>query len=268
MTTSNSSPNRKTALITGASVGIGYELAKLLARDSYDLILVSRDKDRLQSVAEELEESFQGRVAVLPKDLTIARAPDEIFEQLQQNSITLDVLVNNAGFGAQGAFHAGDTQQVLDMIQLMVTSLVHLTRLVLPGMIDRGSGKILNVASTAAFQPGPYMSIYYATKAFVLSFSEAVGTELRGTGVSVTTLCPGPTRTEFHARAGMKESRLASSGVVMDAQTVARLGYEAMMKNKLTVITGARNKLGAFLSKRVMPKSIVLRTVSALNKNR
>jgi short-subunit dehydrogenase len=258
----------KTALVTGASIGIGYELAKLFARDGYDLILVSRDKDKLDAVAAELEASHKCRVAVLAKDLTVPRAPDEIYEQLQQNSVDLDVLVNNAGVGGIGAFHKDDTQRWLDMIQLNVTSLVHLTRLVLPGMVERGRGRVLNVASTAAFQPGPFMATYYATKAFVLSFSEAIDTELKGTGVSVTTVCPGPTRTEFQRRAGMKESKLAKGGVIMDAATVARIGYDAMMKNKRTVVTGTKNRVAAFASSRVLPRSFVLNAVRYLNKDR
>lgn len=258
----------KTALITGASVGIGYELAKLFARDGYNLILVARDKARLEKVAAKLEASSTCCAAVMAKDLTAANAPDEIFEMLQESSIQLDALVNNAGFGANGPFRGADTQQVLDMIQVNVTALVHLTRLVLPDMVERGTGHILNVASTAAYQPGPFMAVYYATKAFVLSFSEAVASELKGTGVSVTTLCPGPTRTEFHQRAKMQHSRLASSFFIMDAGTVARIGYDAMRARKRTVIAGWKNHVLAFVTSRLAPKSLLLGTIATLNKNR
>jgi short-subunit dehydrogenase len=258
----------KTALVTGASTGIGYELAKLLAQDGYNLILVSRDQAKLVKVAAELEASHQCRAAVLAKDLTVAGTPDEIFEMLQQNSIQLDVLVNNAGFGGLGPFHRMDMQKVLDMIQLNVTALVHLTRLVVPDMVARGKGYILNIASTAAFQPGPYMAVYYATKAFVVSFSEAVESELKGTGVSVTTLCPGPTKTEFHARAGMQHSRLGKSFFIMEAGPVARIGYDAMLARKRTVIAGVKNRMLAFVASRLVPKKLLLGTVASLNKNR
>jgi short-subunit dehydrogenase len=259
----------KTALITGASVGIGYELAKLFARDGYNLILVSRDEAKLKDVAAELESSYECRVAVLPKDLTVARAPDEVFEQLQDNSVELDVLVNNAGVGVHGPFHRVDTQKILDLIQLNVSALVHLTRLVLPAMVARGDGHVLNVASTAAYQPGPFAATYYASKAFVLSFSEATATELRGTGVSMTTLCPGPTDTEFHERAGMKHSKAAGKvAIIMDPQTVARIGYEAMLQRKRTVIAGLKNRVGAFALSRVLPKSLVLNAIAKLNKDR
>ncbi len=261
--------NRKTALVTGASVGIGYELAKLFARDGYNLILVSRDEARLKRVAAELESLHACRVTVIPKDLAVAGAPDEIFEQLRDSSVELDVLVNNAGVGASGALLKIDTQKILDLIQLNVTSLVHLTRLVLPGMIERGNGRLLNVASTAAYLPGPYMAAYFASKAFVLSFSEAIATELKDTGVSVTTLCPGPTDTEFNKRAGVKQSKVAGrAAMVMDPESVAKIGYEAMLKRKRTVIAGTKNRLGAFATSRVLPKSFVLNTLAKLNKDR
>jgi short-subunit dehydrogenase len=258
----------KTALITGASAGIGYELAKLFARDGYNLILVSRDEAKLKDVASELQSVHTCRIAVLPKDLTVPRAPDEVFEQFQDNSVEVDVLVNNAGVGACGPFHKIDTQKILDLVQLNVSSLVHLTRLVLPGMGERGTGHVLNVASTAAYQPGPFMAAYYASKAFVLSFSEAVATELKGTGVSVTTLCPGPTDTEFHERAGTKQSKVAGGAFIMDPESVARIGYEAMLKRKRTVIAGLKNRVSAFALSRVLPKSLVLNTIATLNKDR
>jgi len=260
--------NPKTALVTGASTGIGWELAKLLAGDGYNLILLARDESKLKAVASELESSHGCRVAVLPKDLSVAGAPDEVFGQLQENSVELDVLVNNAGVGASGAFHRIDTQKILDLIQLNVSALVHLTRLVLPGMIERGTGRVLNVASTAAYQPGPFMAAYYASKAFVLSFSEAVATELKGTGVTVTAFCPGPTDTAFHKRAGTKSSNVAGGAFVMDAGSVARIGYEAMLKGRRTAIAGLKNRVAAFVSSRVLPKRFVLNTIATLNKNR
>lgn len=259
----------KTALITGASAGIGYELSKLFAADNYDLILVARDSNRLARVAKELEASFACRVAVLPKDLTVTRSPDEIFEQLQNNAVEIDVLVNNAGVGARGALHESDTQKMLDMIQLNVVALVHLTRLVLPGMVQRGTGRILNVSSVAAYQPGPFKAIYNASKAFVTFFSEAVSTELKGTGVTLTTLAPGPTVTEFHERAGMQRSKLANkAGLVMTAAQVAKIGYDATMSGKRTVITGLRNRAGALVLGRLLPRGFVLDLMSKINGGR
>ena len=259
----------KTALVTGGSSGIGYELAKLFAADGYNLVLVARDRDRLANVAKELEESHSCRVAVLPKDLTVSRAPDEILEELQVNGVEIDVLVNNAGVGAHVAFHESDTQRMLDMIQLNVVALVHLTRLVLPRMVHRGAGRILNVSSLAAYQPGPFKAIYNASKAFVTSFSEAVSTELEGTGVTLTTLAPGLTITEFHERGGMTRSGLASkAGIVMSAAQVAKIGYDATMSGKRTVITGFRNRASALALGRILPKGLVLRIMSRINRSR
>jgi short-subunit dehydrogenase len=259
---------RRTALVTGASAGIGYELAKLMARDGYNLVIVARNGDKLRTVASELESSHDCRVAALPKDLSVAGAPDEVFGQLQENSVELDVLVNNAGVGASGPFHKIDTKTTTDLIQLNVAALVHLTRLVLPGMIERGRGRVLNVASTAAYQPGPFMATYYASKAFVLSFSEAVATELRGTGVTVTAFCPGPTDTGFHEHAGTKRSKVAGGTFTMDPESVARIGYAAMLKGRRTTIAGLKNRVGAFASARVLPKRFVLNTIATLNRNR
>ena len=256
----------KTALVTGASVGIGYELARLFALDGYDLVLVSRDKAKLQEAAAELESACNITGVVLSKDLTLPDAPEEIFQELQRLSIDINVLVNNAGFGTHGRFHRSDMGKELGMIRLNVNALVNLTRLFLPQMVARGRGRILNVASTAAFQPGPLMAVYYATKAFVLSFSEAVASELKGTGVTVTALCPGPTRTEFQRRAGDEHTRLSRAGLTMEASTVARIGYRGLMKNKRVVIPGAGNRLFAVLG-RVFPRGLVLKVVTALNKN-
>lgn len=264
---SDKSNQRKTALVTGASAGIGYELAKVLAENGFDLVLIARNKERLEAVADELEASFNVRAAVMCKDLVVPRAPDEIFEELERAGVTIDVLVNNAGYGTHGPFHESDTQKELDMIQLNVTALVHLTRLVVPGMVARGSGRIMNVASTAAFQPGPFMAIYYATKAFGVSFSEAIGNELKGTGVTVTAFCPGPTRTEFQQRAGIEASRLNTAGMIADADEVARFGYRAMMKGRPLAIPGVKNRTLAF-AVRFFPRQVVLKVVRRLNQHR
>ncbi|HEY1272860.1 MAG TPA: SDR family oxidoreductase [Terriglobales bacterium] len=234
-------PNRRTALVTGASGGIGLELAKLLARDGYNLVLAARSGDKLQKLADELSRACS--VAVEPEviDLSGPGAARELFSRMEQKGIAPEVLVNNAGYGKYGLFADAALEDTIGQIQLNVLALTELTRLLLPGMIARGSGKILNVASTAAFQPGPLMAVYYATKAYVLSFSQAIANELQGTGVTVTCLCPGPTETGFAARAGNDTSRLFKRFAVMDAESVARDGYRVLMKGKPLAISGAGN---------------------------
>jgi short-subunit dehydrogenase len=256
-----------TALVTGASVGIGYELAKCFAEDGYNLILVSRDKDRLTEVARELEQAHGIKVAILVRDLAEPRASDSIAQDLQKASVDIDVLVNNAGFALHGSFVDAPIEDILNMTQLHMTAVAHMSRLLLPGMIARGRGKILNVASTAAFQSGPFMAVYYATKAFVLSFSEAIATELEGTGVTVTALCPGSTRTEFQKRAGIELLRAVGGVLLMDAPTVARIGYKGLMKNKAVVIPGFKNR---FLVScvRFLPRAFTRKVVRFLNEKR
>jgi len=247
----------KAALITGASSGIGYELTKLFARDGYNLFLVARNQKQLTHMADELEETYSVSVKVLAKDLSAASAPEEIFTELQQESRGIDALVNNAGFAAYGLFAETDLEAELHMMQVNMVTLTHLTKLFLPGMLHNRTGKILNLASTAAFQPGPIMAVYYATKAYVLSFSEALANELQGTGVSVTALCPGPTASGFQKQAQMEDSKLFS-GKIMDAQTVARIGYRGLMTNKTVVIPGLRNKL-LVEGERFVPRKLVTR---------
>jgi short-subunit dehydrogenase len=232
-----------TALVTGASSGIGLELATLLARDRNDLVLVARGRDRLEGIARGLTEEFGVRATVLAVDLSRPEAPDEIAGELSAREITVDILVNNAGFGLHGPFAAASLEKELGMIQVNVTALTHLTRLLLPGMLERRRGRVLNVASTAAFQAGPLMAVYYATKAYVLSFSEAIGSETSGTGVTVTALCPGPTRTEFQKAAGMESTALFRGPLVMSAADAARAGYEGMRRGDRVVIPGVANRL-------------------------
>ncbi|OIP96891.1 short-chain dehydrogenase [Candidatus Wirthbacteria bacterium CG2_30_54_11] len=243
----------KTVLITGASSGIGCELAKLFAKDGYHLVLVSRKSNQLDAVAGELRQN-KAKVTVIPADLSLQGAAEHITEQLEREHITVDVLVNNAGFGAYGAFAELGSKTQLDEIQVNVVALTHLTRLVVPSMIERGSGRILNVASIAAFLPGPFSSIYYASKAFVLSFSEALASELQGTGVTVSVLCPGPTDTNFFRRAQMvPDGRLK----MMSADEVARTGYRGLMKGQTVIIPGFLNSLGVALM-RLLPKKLLL----------
>lgn len=247
--------DRKTAVITGASFGIGLELARIFAREGYNLILVARSADKLRQVASELEKAHSTRSLILAADLSEPGASAYVLDQTTRAQIAVDVLVNNAGFGQYGLFADNELEECLRQIQLNVTTLTHLTRLYLPEMLERKSGRILNVASTAAFQPGPLMAVYFATKAYVLHFSEALANELAGTGVTVTCLCPGATATEFHKRAKATGMRLLQMGS-MDARTVAEDGYRALMAGKPVVISGFKNWLVA-QSVRFSPRKLV-----------
>ncbi|MGB3694806.1 MAG: SDR family oxidoreductase [Spirulinaceae cyanobacterium] len=255
----------KTVLITGASSGIGYELSKLFAKDSYDLVLVARSENKLQDLAAKLQNEFGIQVKVIVQDLAINFAPKTIFAELQEENITIDVLVNNAGFAAYGLFTETNLQAELEMMQLNMVALTHLTKLFLPGMVQRRQGKILNVASTAAFQPGPLMAVYYATKAYVLSFSEAIANELIGTGVTVTVLCPGPTKSGFQARADVEKSKLFRGSNMMDTQTVAEIGYSGLMASKTVIVPGFQNKfIAAFI--KFLPRKLVTKIVCNVQK--
>jgi len=226
-------------------------------------VLWPRSHEKLRQLADELKARHGISAKVVAKDLSRATAPEEIYQELRQDATTIEVLVNNAGFGTNGPFAEADLKTELEMMQVNMTSLTHLTKLFLDDMLQRGGGKILNVASTAAFQPGPLMAVYYATKAYVLSFTEALATELRGSGVTVTCLCPGPTQTGFQTRADMKDVRLVS-GAMMTARSVAVAGYRGLMRNKAVVIPGLQNKMLA-QSVRVSPRSVVTRFVKWLN---
>jgi hypothetical protein len=249
----------KTALITGASGGIGYELALLFARDGYDCILVARSQDKLKGLAERLESEQRVKTLVLAKDLSKPTAVDEIFEEVTAASMHVDVLVNNAGFPVFGPFVDTDLRVELEMLQVNVIALTALTKLFLRGMVERRAGRILNLASTAAFLPGPLMAVYYASKAYVLSFSQALSNELRGTGVTVTALSPGPTRTGFQKRGVMEDSRLVQ-GQIADAASVALAGYRGLMAGKTIVIPGFTNKLIPWVV-RLSPRGVVTRVV-------
>lgn len=235
----------ETALITGASSGIGRELAELFAADHANLVLVARRGDELERLARQLRSAYQVHVMVLTQDLTVAEGLDQLQEQLRQRDITVDVLANNAGFGATGHFADLSLERQLDMVRLNVVALTDLTRRFLPGMLQRGRGAVLNVASTAAFQPGPNMAVYFATKAYVLSLTEALAEEVRGTGVRVTCLCPGPTATEFGTVSGVDKTLLFRLGT-MDARTVARHGIRALRRGRTIVIPGWISWLVAF----------------------
>jgi short-subunit dehydrogenase len=266
MNAANSASSQQMVLVTGATVGIGYELSKLFAHQGHPLVLVSRNIDRLAKVADKCRSASGTTAKIISKDLARPESPAELFAELERDSISISILVNNAGFGTYGPFAAADVKSQLDMLQVNVASLTHLTRLLLPDMIARSFGKILNVASTAAFQPGPLMAVYYASKAYVLSFSEALGNELNGTGVSVSALCPGPTTTEFQQRARMQKSKLVS-GALMDAHAVALAGYRGLMKDKPVIIPGVGNRLLAF-STRLTPRKLVTAIVRRMMEER
>ena len=254
--------NTHTALVTGASGGIGLELARKLAEEGYDLVLVARSADKLEALAVELREQHGRNVIVIASDLSRPEAPEEVVRAVAEAGLSLDVLVNNAGFANYGRFHENDRRRELDMIQVNVTALTHLTHLLLPGMVERGSGRIMNVASTAAFQPGPLMAGYFATKAFVLHFSEAIATELSGTGVTVTALCPGPTSSGFQERAEMENAKLLKYGM-MSSRSVAEYGYRALMRGTRVAIPGFSNRLGT-LAPRLLPRKIIAKLVGNL----
>jgi uncharacterized protein len=234
---------RPTALVTGASSGIGLELARLFAKGGHDLILVARNETKLNELALYLGKMYRCNVEVIPADLSQPEVPEALIEELKTRGLRVDVLVNNAGFGENKMFAQQDMRRIMEMIQLNMTTLTQLTRLVLPQMVEAKKGRILNVASVAAFTPGPMMAIYYATKAYVLSFSEAIGNELKGTGVTVTALCPGPTRTNFSSAAGATNTNLYNAPGVMDAAPVAEAGYRGCMKGTAIVIPGLANKM-------------------------
>ncbi len=235
----------KTALITGASSGIGYELAKIHASKGDNLVLVARNISKLNQLKNELEKQYKVMVYVIEKDLSATNASKELFDETQRKNIQIDYLVNNAGFGDFGMFYETDWKKEEQMINLNITCLTHLTKLYLQEMVKRKSGKIMNVASTAAFQSGPTMAVYYATKAYVLSFSEAIDNEVRDKGITVTALCPGATESGFQAAAAMEESALVKGKKLPTSKEVAEYGYKAMMSGKTVAIHGTMNYIMA-----------------------
>jgi len=235
----------ETVLVTGASSGIGRELSIIFAREGYDLVLVARDGARLNELAEQLQQQFSSTCWVISQDLSQAESAERLVKEINEKSIHIDVLVNNAGFSVYGELVSLKSQDVIEMIQVNITALTSLTRLLLPAMLERKHGKILNLASTGSFVPGPFSAVYCASKAYILSFTEAIAEELKGTGVTATALCPGATQTEFAQRANMEDTRLFKSGV-MDARIVAEIGYQAMIKGKTMKIAGTVNNTMIF----------------------
>lgn len=247
-----------TALITGASNGIGLELAKVHASKGGDLVLVARNKSRLDELKIELENQFSIKVYVIGKDLSLNNSAKEVYEETTKQNIQIDYLINNAGFGDFGMFVETDWNKELQMINLNITTLTQFTKLYLQDMVKRKAGKIMNVASTAAFQSGPTMAVYFATKAYVLSFSEAVDNEVSDKGVTVTTLCPGATESGFQAAAAMEESNLVKGKKLPTSKEVAEYGYASMMKGKTVAIHGLMNWILAN-SVRFTPRAIVVK---------
>ena len=247
---------QKNVLITGASSGIGYELAKIFAQNQYNLVLVARKESKLNELKKELETKYNNKVWTLGKDLSKPEAVKEVFEWTKGQGIDINELVNNAGFGDFGRFDEAKWQKQQEMLQLNINALTELTHLYLPDMVAKKYGKIMNVASTAAFQPGPLMAVYYATKAYVLHFSEGIANELQGTGVSVTALCPGITASGFQAAAAMEGSKLVKNKKMPTSYEVALYGYKEMQKGTAVAIHGVMNYLLAN-SVRFTPRSWV-----------
>jgi short-subunit dehydrogenase len=257
---------RNTALVTGASGGIGREFARVLAEHGYNVVLVARRIERLEELGRELEQRYRVSAISIQADLAEPNAAKEIYSELRRKEIEVEVLVNNAGFNVYGPFVETDSGDEMRMIQVNLVGLVALTKLFVRDMVRRGSGRILNLGSTGSFAPAPFDSLYAASKAFVLSFSEAVAEELKGTGVSVTVLCPGPTRTEFAAAAGMSDTKIFS-GRLMSAEEVVSIGYSALMRGQTTVIAGLANKIQVW-SMRFAPRALVARIAKGLMSRR
>lgn len=257
----------KTALITGASSGFGAEFAKIFAKDGYNLVITARSTDKLEKLKQKIELEYGVDVFVYTSDLSLPASPQQLFNFTQQKGITVDVLVNNAGFGDLGNFAKSDLARQQQMVDLNISALMQLTHLYLPQMIENHHGRILNVASIAGFAPGPGMSVYYATKAFVLSFSDALATELKGTGVTVTALCPGPVNTGFAAAAGFKNNIMFSGREDGKAAQVSRYGYNAMKKGKAVALPDMLCKLGAF-GVRLVPRSVAKNVIYAIQSSR
>ena len=254
---------KETALITGASSGIGLEFAKLFAADGSDLVLVARREEKLKGIAEELETAHGIKVHVLAKDLSKPKAPDEIFSALKKQKIQIDVLVNNAGFGKKEVFSETDKEIHLDMVQVNVMALTHLTKLFLTGILERGHGGILNVGSLAGFQPGPNLAVYFATKAYVLSFTEALSEEIDNPNIKISCFAPGPVKTEFGEKSELDDSLLFKMSLI-DAEPAVKVGYEGFRKGQVIVIPGLKQQMVPFLN-RITPRFLLRKIAKRLN---
>lgn len=258
----------KYSLITGASSGIGYELASIMAKNGHSLILVARSNDKLSTLKTEIEKNYKVQVEVICVDLSLPNSAQKLFQTVQEKKLKVDCLINNAGVGDYGPFINADLTRLQSMIQLNITTLTNLTKLFLPQMIENKFGQIMNVASTASFQPGPLMAVYYATKAYVLSFSEALHEELRTTGVTITALCPGPTESGFQEAAQINNKiALLNQMKIPTSKEVAEYGYQAMMRGQVVAVQGFANKI-ASTSVRFFPRSIVRKLVMKLQETK
>lgn len=258
---------KETALITGASSGIGLELARVFAREGYDLLITARRENKLLKLSDELESTYQIRVSCFVTDLSAPESPKELYDFAASGGLNITILINNAGIGDYGFFHESDWDKTASMIDLNMRALTHLTRLFLPDLISKKRAYVMNVASTAAFQPGPLMSVYYASKHYVLAFSEAIANELGHTGVTVTTLCPGPTESEFQEKASMQKSKLFDRFPVASSKEVAEYGYSAMKKGKRVAIYGVQNKLTPFITG-LLPRNFITSAVRKIQEQK
>jgi len=260
---------KQTALITGASFGFGHELAKLFAKDGFNLILVARSEDKLNQLAEELTQQYQIDVLVMAKDLFSPTAPEEIYQDLKQADRIVDVLVNNAGFGTYGRFSEIDAENDMNLVQLNVATVTLMTKLFLKDMVARDSGRILNVASMAAYMAGPYMATYFASKAYVKSFTEAVAEEVQGSGVKLMALCPGVAATNFQATAQNEAAIIGGKfdSLMMTAEEVVTAGYKDFMNDKVVSIPGMSNKATAFMI-RFLPRRLMTKAVKMFNNSK
>lgn len=244
----------RTALITGASTGIGYELAKLFAGDSFQLVIIAKDRDRLKKARDGITSKYNVNVIAIVQDLSLPDAPQKIYNELQKQEISVDVLINNAGIGDFSDFADSSIEKNTQMIELNCNCTTKMTRIFLDDMLKRGKGKIMNVSSIAGFFPGPHMPVYFATKAYVLHFTEAIAEELKNTKITVTALCPGPTRTPFIEAAQQEESGVIKSKKLPTAEDVALFGYNALLKGKRIAVYGFKNKFSIFLA-RLLPRN-------------
>lgn len=257
----------KTALITGASSGIGLELSKVFAREGYHLVITARRKNRLDELKKELENQHDTEVTIFEMDLAIPDAPEKLFAFVQEQQILINVLVNNAGIGEYGFFHQTDWKRHAAIIDLNIKSLTHLTHLFIPMLAEQKPAYILNVASTAAFQPGPLMSVYYASKHYVRAFSEAIANELHDSGITVSVLCPGPTESEFQEKSNQLKSKLFDNLPVATSKEVAEYGYRSLMKDKRVAIHGSLNKIAPRIIS-LVPRRLVTAVVRKIQERK
>jgi short-subunit dehydrogenase len=257
----------KQALITGASSGIGLELARIFAGEGFDLVLSARREERLMNLKQELEKEHSIHVHIFAADLSKPDAPDALFQFCENQDLQIEILINNAGIGDYGFFSEAEWSKTSSMIDLNVKSLTHLTHLFLPGMIERKAGKIMNVASTASFQPGPLMSVYYATKHYVLAFSEAIANEVAEYGITITALCPGPTQSEFQETANMEKSKLMDRFPMPSSAEVAQYGFKALQNGKRVAIYGTANQFMTYIIK-FFPRSWVTAIVRKIQERK